>query len=61
MSKFTATVKIPIVGDETVEARPPVEEITESVLAAEAAINEVAGHLARAAARPTSSSRRRWR
>jgi hypothetical protein len=45
-SKFAATVKIPIGGDETVEDRPPLEEITAAVMQAEAAINEVAAHLA---------------
>jgi len=45
-SKFTANVKIPIVGGETVEGRPPIEEITESVMKAEAAIEEVIGHMA---------------
>ena len=44
-SKFTANVRIPIAGGETVEARPPVEDITESVMKAQAAIAEVAGHL----------------
>jgi hypothetical protein len=45
-SKFTANVKIPIGGDETVEDRPPLEELTAAVMQAEAAINEVAAHLA---------------
>jgi len=45
-SKFAATVKIPIGGDETVEDRPPLEEITAAVVQAEAAINEVVAHLA---------------
>jgi hypothetical protein len=44
-TKFTANVKIPIAGGETVEARPPVEDITESVMAAQAAIVEVAEYL----------------
>lgn len=45
-SKFTTNVKIPIGGDETVEDRPPLEELTEAVVQAEAAINEVVAHLA---------------
>lgn len=45
-SKFTANVKIPIAGNETVEDRPPQEEIVAAVMQAEAAINEVAAHLA---------------
>jgi hypothetical protein len=45
-SKFAATVKIPIGGDETVEDRPPLEEITAAVVQAEAAINDVVAHLA---------------
>jgi hypothetical protein len=45
-SKFAATVKIPIGGNETVEDRPPLAEITEAVVKAEAAINEVVAHLA---------------
>jgi hypothetical protein len=45
-SKFAATVKIPIAGNETVEDRPPLEEITESVMQAEAAIDDVVAHLA---------------
>jgi hypothetical protein len=38
-------VKIPIVGGETVEARPPIEELTQSVVEAQAAIVAVANHL----------------
>ena len=45
-SKFNATVRIPIVGGETVEGRPPVEEITQAVMASEAAIKDVIGHIA---------------
>ena len=45
-SKFNATVKIPIAGQETVEGRPPMEEITEAVMASEAAIKDVIGHIA---------------
>jgi hypothetical protein len=45
-SKFTTNVKIPIGGDETVEDRPPMEELTAAVIQAEAAINEVVAHLA---------------
>lgn len=45
-SKFNATVKIPIAGNETVEGRPPNEEITETVMAAEAAIEDVIAHIA---------------
>jgi hypothetical protein len=45
-SKFNATVKIPIAGHETVEGRPPNEEITEAVMASEAAIKDVIGHIA---------------
>jgi hypothetical protein len=45
-SKFNATVKIPIAGNETVEGRPPQEEITEAVLKSEAAIEAVMAHLA---------------
>ena len=45
-SRFAATVKIPIGGDETVEDRPPLEEVAAAVIQAEAAINEVVAHLA---------------
>jgi len=45
-SKFNATVKIPIAGGETVEGRPPTEEITQAVMASEAAIKDVIGHIA---------------
>jgi hypothetical protein len=45
-SKFTANVKIPIAGGETVEGRPPMEEMTQAVLASEAAIKDVIGHIA---------------
>jgi hypothetical protein len=45
-SKFNATVKIPIAGGETVEERPPSEEITAAVLASEAAIKDVIAHIA---------------
>ena len=44
-SHFTANVKIPIAGGETVEERPPVEEVTESVIQAQAAIADVVEHL----------------
>jgi hypothetical protein len=44
-SKFTANVKIPIAGGETVEARPPVEDVTETVMKAQAALAEVAQYL----------------
>jgi hypothetical protein len=42
---FTANLKVPIAGGETVEERPPVEEVTESVIAAQAAIGDVIQHL----------------
>jgi len=45
-SKFNATVKIPIAGNETVEGRPPAEEITEAVMKSEAAIESVIAHIA---------------
>jgi hypothetical protein len=44
-SKWQASVKIPIAGGETVEDRPPTEEITESVMKAQAAIAAVIAHL----------------
>jgi hypothetical protein len=44
-SHFTANLKVPIAGGETVEERPPVEEVTESVMQAQAAIAEVVDHL----------------
>src|SRR4051812_24835282 len=44
-SKFNATVKIPITGGETVEGRPPHEEITQTVMQAEAAIEDVIAHI----------------
>jgi hypothetical protein len=44
-SKWQASVKIPIAGGETVEERPPTEEITESVMKAQAAIADVIAHL----------------
>jgi hypothetical protein len=45
-SKFNAPVKIPIVGNETVEGRPPNEEISETVMAAESAIEDVIAYIA---------------
>src|SRR4051795_10391634 len=42
---FTPNGKIQIAGGETVEERPPVEEVTESVMQAQAAIAEVVDHL----------------
>ena len=36
---------MPIAGGETVEERPPVEEVTESVIAAQGAIGDVVQHL----------------
>jgi hypothetical protein len=44
-SHFTANLKVPIAGGETVEERPPVEEVTESVIQAQAAIADVVEHL----------------
>jgi hypothetical protein len=44
-SKWQASVKIPIAGGETVEERPPAEEITASVMKAQAAIADVIAHL----------------
>jgi hypothetical protein len=44
-SKWQASVKIPIAGGETVEERPPTEEITASVMKAQAAIADVIAHL----------------
>jgi hypothetical protein len=45
-SKFNATIKIPIVGGETVEGRPPHDEIADAVTKAEAAIEDVIAHIA---------------
>jgi hypothetical protein len=45
-SHFTANVKIPIAGGETVEGRPPNEEISEAVMKAEGAIEDVIAYMA---------------
>jgi hypothetical protein len=44
-SKWQANLKFPIAGGETVEERPPTEEITESVMKAQGAIADVIAHL----------------
>lgn len=44
-SHFNATLKVPIAGGETVEERPPVEEVISSVIAAQGAIGDVVQHL----------------
>jgi hypothetical protein len=45
-SHFTANVKIPIAGGETVEGVPPTAEITEAVMKAEGAIEDVIAYMA---------------
>jgi hypothetical protein len=44
-SKWSANVKIPIAGGETVEERPPIEDITASVAKAQSAISDVINYL----------------
>jgi hypothetical protein len=45
-SHFTANVKIPIAGGETVEGVPPTPEIAEAVMKAEGAIEDVIAYMA---------------
>jgi hypothetical protein len=51
-STWSASVKIPIAGGESVEERPPVQDLAESVTKAQAAIGDVIAHL-RAGGKPT--------
>jgi hypothetical protein len=44
-SKWSANFKFPIIGGETVEARPPIDEISQSVVQAQSAIAEVVAYL----------------